>query len=205
MAGHILLDFLRSEYRRELAEFGRDEDFRAGRDAALPTPAAKAGDHVETRLRPERGIAPVKGNGTAAAKTPERVTVPAKPLEKVDTRRTAEIVLEQVRLVARERADELTLDTPITEIGLDSLERMEILSALQDRFGNRFPEEILIELETCNHVIDAVITYLGTEPRPVRHPLHDRGLGRVPPGSAPPFCAGIPSGPQNPAAIPVAL
>ena len=43
---------------------------------------------------------------------------------------------------------------------------MEILSALQDRFGNRFPEEILIELETCNHVIDAVVTYLGTEPRP---------------------------------------
>ena len=38
---------------------------------------------------------------------------------------TAELVLEQGRRVARERADRLSLDTGITEIGLDSIERID--------------------------------------------------------------------------------
>jgi 8-amino-7-oxononanoate synthase len=67
--------------------------------------------------------------------------------------------------VARDRADGLTLDDPITEIGLDSLERMEILASLEERFGGRFPEEILPELETCRQVVEAVEKYMGSEPR----------------------------------------
>lgn len=82
----------------------------------------------------------------------------------------AEAVLEQVRQVAKERADGLTLDSPITEIGLDSLERMEILASLEKRFGGRFPEEVLPELETCREVVDAVQKHLGARPdqRPLR-------------------------------------
>ena len=77
---------------------------------------------------------------------------------------TAEEVLDMVRQVARERADGLTLDTSISEIGLDSLERMEIMASLETRFGGRFPEEVLSELETCRQVIAAVRTYLGKTP-----------------------------------------
>ena len=45
---------------------------------------------------------------------------------------TAEIVLEQVRRVAKERAAGITLDSSIVELGLDSLERMEIIAALEE-------------------------------------------------------------------------
>ncbi len=67
--------------------------------------------------------------------------------------------------MARERADGLTLDSSIPETGLDSLERMEILASLEERFGGRFPEEILPQLESAREVVAAVQRYLGTEPR----------------------------------------
>ncbi len=67
-----------------------------------------------------------------------------------------EAVLEEVRRVAKERAAGLTLDSRIAEIGLDSLERMEVLASLEDRFGLRFPVETLTELETCRQVVDAM-------------------------------------------------
>ena len=48
-----------------------------------------------------------------------------------------------------ERAGDLTLETNILELGLDSLERMEIVASLEDTFGGRFPEEVLPQMETC--------------------------------------------------------
>ena len=83
---------------------------------------------------------------------------------------TEEIVLEEVRRVARERADGMGIDTPITELGMDSLERVEIVAALEERFGGRFPEEILPGLVTARQVVDAVRRDLGGEIRemPVR-------------------------------------
>ncbi len=133
--------------------------WQAARDTATPVTAPD-----EIKVGAERQAA-----GGAAAVTPgkngSRVTFPKKKTAKIDLGRTAEIVLEQVRLIARERADELTLDTPITEIGLDSLERMEVLAGLEERFGGRFPEEVLPQLETCRQVVEAVEKYLGAEPR----------------------------------------
>ena len=74
---------------------------------------------------------------------------------------TARVVLEQVRAVARDRANELSLDTNIVELGLDSLERMEIVAALEERFGGRLPSDVVAEAETCREVILAVQTFLG--------------------------------------------
>jgi 8-amino-7-oxononanoate synthase len=70
-------------------------------------------------------------------------------------------VLEEVRRIAKDRARELTLDTTIGDMGLDSLERMEILASLEERFGGRFPEDVMPELETCRQVLEAVELYLG--------------------------------------------
>ena len=81
------------------------------------------------------------------------------------TQRLADIVYEHVRNIARERAGDLTLETNIVELGMDSLERMEIVASLEDTFGGRFPEEILPEMETCGQVVDAIEKYMGTEPR----------------------------------------
>ncbi len=74
---------------------------------------------------------------------------------------TAKIVLEEVHRIAKDRARGITLDSDITELGLDSLERMEILASLEDRFGGQFPEAILPDLATAREVVDAVRQYLG--------------------------------------------
>ena len=67
--------------------------------------------------------------------------------------RLTQLVVEEIRRVAKERADGMTLDSPIVETGLDSLERMEILASLEEKFGGRFPEEILPELETTRQLV----------------------------------------------------
>ena len=96
--------------------------------------------------------------------------------------RLTQLVVEEIRRVAKERADGMTLDSPIVETGMDSLERMEILASLEEKFGGRFPEEILPDLETTRQVVAAVEKYLGTEPRPPQCPLRRRrnSAGRLP-------------------------
>ncbi len=88
-----------------------------------------------------------------------------KTLERISQDEAAAVVLEEVRKVAKERAANLTLESDITELGLDSLERMEILASLEDRFGGQFPESILSELFTAQQVLDAVLVHLGSGPR----------------------------------------
>ncbi len=80
-------------------------------------------------------------------------------------KRATEIVLEEIRRVGKERVAGLTPDSSIVETGLDSLERMEILASLEERFGGRFPEHVLPDLETTRQVVDAVMKYLGGQPR----------------------------------------
>jgi acyl carrier protein len=94
---------------------------------------------------------------------PLRETVPPPLVQDVDPR-VAEIVLDQVRAVARERANSLSLDTNILHLGLDSLERAEIAIALQRTFGGRFPDQRLAHLATCRDVALAIQTYMGTQP-----------------------------------------
>jgi 8-amino-7-oxononanoate synthase len=80
--------------------------------------------------------------------------------------RLTQLVLEEIYRVAKDRAKGMTLDSPIVETGMDSLERMEILASLEEKFGGRFPEDVLADLETTRQVVEAVEKYLGTEPRP---------------------------------------
>jgi len=49
-------------------------------------------------------------------------------------------------------------------------ERIEIVAALEDTFGGRFPEEILPSMETCGEVVEAIEEHLGGEvkARPAR-------------------------------------
>ncbi|MCA9136136.1 MAG: aminotransferase class I/II-fold pyridoxal phosphate-dependent enzyme [Planctomycetales bacterium] len=66
-----------------------------------------------------------------------------------------------VRSVAGERATKLTLDTNIVlDLGLDSLERLEIARNLERTFGGRFPEQVLDEIETIGQTALAVQRYL---------------------------------------------
>ena len=95
------------------------------------------------------------------AETEDAIPTSGEAIPSGNGRPVSELVLEEVRKVARERAAGLTLDSRITEIGLDSLERMEIIASLEERFGGRIPESILPDIETCHEVVDAVEKYLG--------------------------------------------
>ena len=41
-----------------------------------------------------------------------------------------------------------------------SLERMEIVTALEETYGGRFPEQVLPQIETCREVVEAILAVL---------------------------------------------
>ena len=96
----------------------------------------------------------------------------AKPASGI-TESPQEIVERVVREVGKDRVTNLDLDTNIVELGLDSLERFEIVNRLETLYGGRFPESVMAEMETCSEVIEAVEKYLlgGTPPQRAERPL----------------------------------
>ena len=98
-----------------------------------------------------------------------------------------ESVLEHIRAVAKERARGMTPETNVVAMGLDSLERMEIVASIEETFGGRFPEDVLLQVETPLEVTGAVQKYLGTElrdrvkrPADVDVPLEDYRFDKMP-------------------------
>ena len=89
----------------------------------------------------------------------------------------ARVIMQHVHTIAGGRAggqagsdgeNGLTFDTNIVlDLGLDSLERLEIARKLERTFGGRFPEQVLDEIETIGHTAIAVERYLapGSEAR----------------------------------------
>lgn len=86
-----------------------------------------------------------------------------------------QIVMEQIRAVGRERAKSVNLDSNLVEdIGLDSLERMEVASALEGVFGGRIPEDTLQQVFTVREVALAIEQHIGVEPRNLAATLASR-------------------------------
>ena len=71
-------------------------------------------------------------------------------------------IKHHVRNIAGERVNgSLQLDTNIVlDLGLDSLERLEIARNLERTFGGRFPEQVLDEIETIGQTALAIQRYL---------------------------------------------
>ena len=98
----------------------------------------------------------------------------------------AQVVMEHVRVIAKERARHVSLDTNIvTDLSLDSLERLQIANALEETFGGRFPENVLVEMETVRQVTDAIVKHIGTEPR-VQRQFDTTGTPLIEEGEIPP-------------------
>ena len=135
--------------------------WRAGEEAALPQDPAKP---RQRRIEVPPVRCPEPASPVSPSKNGDKPAASRETASVAGFSRVADLVMEEVRRVARERSNGLTLDAPITEIGLDSLERMEILASLEERFGGRFPEDVLPQLETARLVVEAVQKYLGTEP-----------------------------------------
>ena len=174
----------------------------AGRRAAAGAAAGRARGGSGTGRGSDRLVAAGAGRQSRLLPASSAAEAPgSKNGSRAATRKgkTAELVVEEIRRVAKERAAGMTLDSPIIETGLDSLERMEILASLEERFGGRFPPEVLPELETTRHVIEAVEKYLGGEPRAdgggrngnPPGSLSHRTLPRIPAASPPVRHAGV--------------
>ena len=70
------------------------------------------------------------------------------------TASVAEVVFDQVRSAVPEGLDgELALDSSLYDIGLDSLTRMQVLNRLEEKFGMRFSEDALFDMETCADLV----------------------------------------------------
>ncbi len=90
-------------------------------------------------------------------------------------------VIQQVKVVAKERARKLNTDTNIVlDVGLDSLERLEIVSSLENIFGGRIPEELLGEIETVREVAAAIEEYIGCDPVHAAREINEEEIGPRP-------------------------
>ncbi len=100
-----------------------------------------------------------KPNGHAVSDGNGAVATPA---ASAPDHEIVDIVMDAVKAVAQERAKELELDTNIVlDLGLDSLERMQIAHSLEQTFSGRFPEEVIQEIETIREIAVAIETHLG--------------------------------------------
>ncbi|MEX2114170.1 MAG: aminotransferase class I/II-fold pyridoxal phosphate-dependent enzyme [Pirellulales bacterium] len=132
-------------------------DWRAWSDQAYQSPRRRVTDvgaHPEDQDRAAAG-GPMPSESDAAAR----------PSGQGPSDAAVAAVMDHVRNIAKERARDLKPDTSIVELGLDSLERMEIIAALEDTFGGRFPESELLQMETVREVAAGVEAYLGRTPR----------------------------------------
>lgn len=69
----------------------------------------------------------------------------------------AAAVFEQVRRALPPNADcTIAIESPLDEIGLDSLARMDVLNRLEETFGLRFSEESLYDMVTCGDVVEYI-------------------------------------------------
>ncbi len=108
-------------------------------------PAVPAPNPEQPRLARQRPIGDASRTGRADRELPQEIV---------------QAVFDHVRRIAKERAGNLTLDTNIVELGLDSLERMEIVASLEESFGARFPEQVLPQIETCREVSEAILDHM---------------------------------------------
>jgi len=78
----------------------------------------------------------------------------------------AEVVLDQVRSALPENVvGELTLDTRLGQLGLDSLATMEAVNRIESVFGIRFSEESLYDIECCHDLVRCVEQRLTLDDR----------------------------------------
>ena len=79
--------------------------------------------------------------------------------------KTASIVLELVRSVARERATSLSLETNILDLGLDSLERMEIVTMLEEHLRRTLARRRDVAKRNVPRGDSAIEKHLGPTPK----------------------------------------
>ena len=126
----------------QLQEIARWSGWEDNADTQQPIPTAK-----KIRANPSiPATNAIRSNGSAKSESNSDLV---------------QVVMEHVRRVAKERAKELSHETNIViDLGLDSLERLEIARELEITFGGRFPDEVLQEVETIGEVAAAITKHM---------------------------------------------
>jgi 8-amino-7-oxononanoate synthase len=75
--------------------------------------------------------------------------------------RLAAIVLEEIQAVARERARRLTLQTRLADLGLDSLEFLDVIGRIERACRVRISDADGMTIETCRDIVLAVARQQG--------------------------------------------
>ncbi|MEC9093032.1 MAG: AMP-binding protein, partial [Planctomycetota bacterium] len=96
-----------------------------------------------------------------------------------------EVVVAQVKAVAKERAKTITMNTNIViDLGLDSLERLQIANSLEEYYRGRFPDEVLQDVETVQEVVLAIEEHFNLSgdfsERELKTPTAKRIDGEIP-------------------------
>ncbi|MEE2826497.1 MAG: aminotransferase class I/II-fold pyridoxal phosphate-dependent enzyme [Planctomycetota bacterium] len=140
----------------------------------------------DTLLTVARWNARDDDEGSAVASQPEKENGDALKNDENLNSNLIQIVMDAVRAVARERAKQMDLDTNIVvDLGLDSLERLEIARELENTFGGRFPDEVLQEIETIREVSSAIQEHIGSEPVLQSRPIESATPSKTAPGEIP--------------------
>ncbi len=74
-------------------------------------------------------------------------------------------VCQQARALSGAALPDLTPDTPVTDLGLDSLQRLELVAALEKTFDGRMPDAAYVQVETLGELAQAVQKHLIDGPR----------------------------------------
>jgi len=84
-------------------------------------------------------------------------------------------VRQHARALAGAPLPDLTPDTPIAALGLDSLQRLDLVATLEKTFAGRLPDTVFSQARTLEDLVQAVQKHLIDGPRP------DAPTGQVPP------------------------
>ena len=74
------------------------------------------------------------------------------------------VILDEVRAVARERSRRLSLDTRIRDLGLDSLEILDVIARVEHACGIRIPDVDAWQIETCRDLAGMATRLATTRP-----------------------------------------
>ena len=108
---------------------------------------------IEQQVRRERQSGHFEEEGGAVAETPPATEEDRRWLEDPRVRKALEVIREAARghSAPIRPADNLELD-----LGLDSIQRVELLMALQQEFGAGLPESVVSEVYTVRELVDRV-------------------------------------------------
>jgi acyl carrier protein len=73
----------------------------------------------------------------------------------------AAIRVELEKIAPEVSADNLNLDTDIATLGIESVTMLELIAALEERFGIELPDDELTTLDTLNDVIELLTRHVA--------------------------------------------